>query len=282
MAKTYIITQKGCTIHIDGQTFLFNHSHPNFTAAVEAMKAKDWDKIPGLVDIPTFVKKISDGKLEVRGDDIYLGDEKLPTSYVVRKLAGMSEADEGYAPLAKFIENLMQNPSQAAREELYQFLEACNLPLTPDGCFLAYKRVRADYTDCHTGKMDNRVGNIVWMSRHLVDPDRHRTCSQGLHVCSRSYLQHFGGARTIVCKVNPRDVVSVPADYNDSKMRVCRYEVVSEINERDGVKAEAKLDRLEAQPVAVSTRPVEKVFVPPTPPKSGFGGFIRRLFGLAS
>ena len=36
-----------------------------------------------------------------------------------------------------------------------------------------------------------------------------------------------GGDQVVVCKVNPRDVVSVPTDSNFGKLRVCRYEVVS-------------------------------------------------------
>ena len=30
-------------------------------------------------------------------------------------------------------------------------------------------------------------------------------------------------------KINPRDVVSIPSDYNDAKGRACRYEVVGEV-----------------------------------------------------
>lgn len=35
----------------------------------------------------------------------------------------------------------------------------------------------------------------------------------------------------MVCKVNPADVVSIPTDYNDAKMRCCEYKVVREIEE---------------------------------------------------
>ena len=39
----------------------------------------------------------------------------------------------------------------------------------------------------------------------------------------------FGGERILVLKINPRDVVAIPSDYNNSKGRTCRYEVVDEI-----------------------------------------------------
>jgi len=32
----------------------------------------------------------------------------------------------------------------------------------------------------------------------------------------------------MIVKINPRDVVSIPTDYQDSKGRCCRYEVIDE------------------------------------------------------
>jgi hypothetical protein len=72
------------------------------------------------------------------------------------------------------------------------------------------------------------------MDRSNVDDDSQRTCSSGLHVCADSYLDGFANSvnnRTVVVKVNPRDVVAVPYDYNFAKMRCCRYEVISEITD---------------------------------------------------
>jgi hypothetical protein len=138
--------------------------------------------------------------------------------------------------MASFMENLMSNSSKRAVDELYGFLEKNNLPITPDGHFLAYKRVRDNYFDVHSGTMDNSVGKIVEMERNEVDDNKDRTCSAGLHFCSHSYLGHFGGDRVVIVKINPRDVVSIPSDYNDSKGRACRYEVIGEVgnNPDDG------------------------------------------------
>jgi hypothetical protein len=146
---------------------------------------------------------------------------------------------EGFTidPLVKFMENLMENPSNRSVTELYGFLEKNNLPITPDGHFLAYKRVREDYKDCHSGTMDNSPGKIVEMPRNKVDDNQNNTCSHGLHFCSEGYLKHFGGARTVIVKINPRDVVSIPSDYDNTKGRACRYEVIGEVgvNPEDAV-----------------------------------------------
>jgi hypothetical protein len=108
-------------------------------------------------------------------------------------------------------------------------LEKNNLPITPDGYFLAYKKVRANYLDVHSGTMDNSPGRVVEMPRNKVDDNQNNTCSHGLHFCSEGYLKHFGGERTVIVKINPADVVSIPNDYNQTKGRACRYEVIGEV-----------------------------------------------------
>jgi hypothetical protein len=148
------------------------------------------------------------------------------------------------------MENLMLNPSKRAVTELYGFLEKNSLPITPDGHFLAYKKVRFDYKDCHSGTMDNSVGTVVEMERNAVDDDKDRTCSTGLHFCSQGYLNHFGGERIVIVKINPRDVVSIPSDYNDSKGRACRYEVVDEIDKDKADEAFARSVQATAAPSA--------------------------------
>ena len=114
-------------------------------------------------------------------------------------------------------------------DELYGYLEANNQPITEDGCFIAYKRVRLNYKDIHSGTMDNSVGKTPSMDRGEVNDDREVTCSTGLHFCGMSYLKHFPGGRIVIVKVNPADVVSIPKDYNAAKGRACKYEVIGEL-----------------------------------------------------
>ena len=35
----------------------------------------------------------------------------------------------------------------------------------------------------------------------------------------------------VICEINPADVVSIPADYNNTKMRVCKYTVIGEVED---------------------------------------------------
>lgn len=152
---------------------------------------------------------------------------------LVDRILLMREQGFNPEPMIRLLFNIDENPSEESKKDIYTFLESNRLPVTIDGCFLAYKKVRADYTDCHTGKIRNKPGDKPKMDRKKVDADRTRTCSSGLHVCSAGYLRSFHGARTMLIKVHPKDVVSVPIDYKNSKMRVCEYEVIKELGQED-------------------------------------------------
>lgn len=153
---------------------------------------------------------------------------------ITNRIIKMSQQGLNAQPLINFISRLYNNPSKTAIEELYLFIESCELPITEDGCFIAYKIVRNDYTDIYTGRMNNSVGKVLTMPRHMVDDDRNRTCSAGLHFCSKEYLQHYGSTsrdndRCMLVKIDPADVVAIPSDYNNAKGRTWKYEVVGEV-----------------------------------------------------
>ena len=56
----------------------------------------------------------------------------------------------------------------------------------------------------------------------------------------------------MIVKINPRDVVSIPTDYDFSKGRACRYEVIAEL----GVDADEAFDK-PVQETANTPAPVE-------------------------
>jgi hypothetical protein len=222
------------TILIAGKSHNLDASHPNFTRVTDAIKAGDWDAVPGLVDIPAAVNAFGAGKVTVRDGVVYYGAEPVRDSLADRIL---SMAGQGFSvdPFCRLMENIQANPSFRLRQRIFDFLDALNLPITDDGCFMAYKKVRRDtasggLVDIHSGKFSNDIGTVVEMDRTQVDDRDDVTCSAGLHVCSESYLPHFGNDEhdeIILVKVDPRDVVSIPTDYNNAKMRTCRYTVMA-------------------------------------------------------
>lgn len=228
MSFPFIIQGSNVTVIIDNNPHTINKSHITYQKVVDAIKASDWETVRDIIEPKKVVLNYGAGNVSIQGEQLFWKNEPFANTLATRMIQMLQDGFP-VEPMVAFMENLMQNPSKRAVTELYGFLEKNNLPLTPDGHFLAYKRVREDYLDCHSGTMDNSVGRTVEMERNQVDDNKDNTCSTGLHFCGESYLNHFGGARTVIVKINPRDVVSIPSDYNGAKGRACRYEVVGEV-----------------------------------------------------
>lgn len=234
-SRSLLLTKGEVIIVLNGTPYQADSSHPNYDAILAAIQDKDWDSIPALMDKAGAIVEFSQGKVTVVDGEVVYGDKVLHNSIAARILT-MLEEGFNIEPMVLFLENLMQNPSKDAVNELYEFLEVCKLPITEDGHFIAYKRVRDDFKSFHDGKTDNSIGKVLEMPRASVDSNRHRTCSDGLHFCSLNYLGEFysGTGKVILLKINPRDVVSIPSDYNNAKGRACRYEVLSEVGTKGG------------------------------------------------
>lgn len=237
MSYPFIIQGHNITIVIGNKPYTVSKTHITYEKVLAAIKAGDWQKVQDLIEPKQVVLNYGRGNVSVQGDQLFWKGKPMHNALATRMIT-MLQDEFPIEPLVNFMENLMTNPSKRAVDELYGFLEKNSLPITPDGCFLAYKKVRNDYLDIHSGTMDNSIGKIVEMERNEVDDNKDQTCSTGLHFCSQSYLPHFGNGydnRVVILKINPRDVVSIPSDYNNAKGRACRYEVIGEIG-NDGEK----------------------------------------------
>jgi len=229
MSYPFLIQGDNVVVVIDNKPHTINKTHITYQKVVDAIKAGDWEAVKDAIEPKKVVLNYGKGNVSIQGETLYWKGTELHTTLAV-KMINMLREGFPIEPMVLFMDNLYQNPSKRAVDELYGFLEKGNLPITPDGHFLAYKKVRADYKDVYTGTMDNSVGQIVEMERYNVDDNKDNTCSTGLHFCSKDYLNNFGGERVVIVKINPRDVVSIPSDYNATKGRACRYEVVGEID----------------------------------------------------
>lgn len=231
---TCLYTNESLTVLKNGKPYTVTKAMPTWTQAVEAYKKGDWQKLLELIEVKTAVISFLRKPFEFNKitEEITINGEAVPDVLQQRLLSFMKD-NLPIEPLLRFVENLFKNPSNRAVNELYRFLEYNNMPITPDGCFIAYKKVKSNLTDNHTGSFDNTPGKIVSVPRNRVDEDSNRTCSHGLHVASYEYAKNFlSGGILLLVKVNPKDVVAVPQDYNNAKMRVCEYLSV-EVAERN-------------------------------------------------
>jgi hypothetical protein len=203
--------------------------HTNYKLILEALPTATEDELLELVDIEKAIATFSQGQVSIVNGKVMFEGEEVHGSISKRIIEFMSKGLP-FQPLVNFLENLMQNPSMQSQQELYDFLEHENLPVTEDGCFLAYKAVNSDFKDKWRGTFDNNVGQVCEMRRAKVDDNRGRGCSAGLHAGALNYVANYGsvdaGDNIVIVKINPEDVVSVPSDCNCEKLRTCKYEVV--------------------------------------------------------
>ncbi len=225
-----IVTESTVAVMLDGQMRTLEMSHPNFDKVRNALKTgASEDVIASLIDIAAAVEDFGEGRVTVEHGVVLYDGNSLHNTMTTRIISMMREGFN-ITPMLLFLENLMENPDYRAVNELYGFLEATDLPITANGCFRAYKMVTMDYKDHRTKTFDNSIGAVVEESRNKVNADKNETCAAGLHFCSQEYLGFYGGGgRTVIVEINPRDVVSIPVDYNNAKGRCCRYTVVGEI-----------------------------------------------------
>jgi hypothetical protein len=251
------------SLMIDGKMRPIDTAHKFYAQIQAAVKAKDWGVIPGLVNIAQHVEKAINASTTaslikiVDGEVFY--DGTVIHNTLTNRIVNMARDgfDVGY--MVKFLENLMENPSYRAVQELYDFLEAGAIPITDNGTFLGYKKIASTWKDIYSGTMDNSLGAVVKMPRNMVNEDSSVTCSKGLHVCSYDYLSYYGSCgddRVVIVEVNPRDVVSIPKDYNNTKMRVCQYTVVSEVEDYKANDPLSKQSVFTLKPEPVADDPV--------------------------
>jgi hypothetical protein len=152
-----------------------------------------------------IVTQIIDGK-EVQGIFFpssvavqvqYEGEEvTIPKVEKLQKHAQRANAEKSPA-----VRNFLRRMAPVAKnrlhsaEDLMDFIERSDLPLTQDGMIIGYKKVNKNedgkFVDVHSGKVAQQVGSRVWMDVEMVDPSRTNSCSNGLHVANLGYLSGF-------------------------------------------------------------------------------------------
>lgn len=263
--KSYIFTGDGVSMYIDGKMLSAEKTHPKYDAIIDAIRKGEWDDIPGLINIAVAVESFATGSaVEVDAAAGIVRYNGVPLrNYLVDRILSMMRDGFDIKPMVAYLENMMKNPSKRAIDELHKFNEYGKMPITDDGCFIAYKIISGWY-DTYSRTVFNKPYALfeeedfsvvpyttnknvtvdiqddlttVSMPRNFVDDNAERTCSEGLHFCSHEYLKSFSGDRIVVLKINPADVVSIPVDYNNTKGRCSKYQVLGVLSDEDFKKA---------------------------------------------
>jgi len=238
----YIIANDGnVTATVAGEVYTFGKSHPRYDRLINHLKNNNVEYFEASYDIVSHVNAYCDGYVSVEHGKMRWDGIEMPDMFS-GTIMDMIHQGYPFEPMLNFLDNMSQNPSDHAIVELFEFMENKNMPITPDGHFLAYKAVDPNYKDLYSHTFDNSVGSTCEIERSKVNGNRNSHCAAGLHVGAFDYAKSYGGIdldddeggggnKLMICKVNPRDVVSVPNDCRCQKLRCCRYEVVSEFED---------------------------------------------------
>jgi hypothetical protein len=248
------------TVFIGSESFVASQDHPNFAKIVDEVRKTEpttaeaglaRDKaLRDLFDLSLAVGAKFDRLSErvlVRAGRVHFDGVEVHNS-LTETIAKFYQAGlEDFQPLVNFMEKIETNPSPHSREHLFRWLTKHNFSLCPDGDFLAYKAVLGNSKSSSRGEaivnnewvrgqVLNVPGTIVEMPRDKVTFDPHNGCSTGLHAGNWRYASTFlsgQSSKLLRVKINPRDVVSVPVDSQDQKLRVCRYRVLDVVRAED-------------------------------------------------
>ena len=236
----YIINDKSIVFFHGGKPVKVEKSAPEYNriiACFDLSQDQQEDAIREIIN--QKVGKFTKDGFTINPEEVTYQGERIPTA-LANKIRSIVAEGLPVSLFAKFWENLQQNPSANSVRELYDFLAYKELPITEDGCFIAYKGVNRNGWSCHgntktkvlqgevdsQGRIKNDRGDIIEVLRRDVDDERSHHCSYGLHVGSLDYAKSFANGRVLIVKINPADVVSVPTDCACQKCRVAKYQIL--------------------------------------------------------
>lgn len=237
----YNITPRGISIIFEGKPYNILNDNPFYEEIKQAIFTGKSIDLKNFLSLKDAIQLHSQGKVVVYDDFVMYNGIRVH-DYLAERIISHLKLGYPLTPLFNFTEKLMENPNQEIREDLFRWLENGDMPICENGNFIAYKRVKEDFTPHHKGPygQDQSVGQTVEMPREECDPNRSNTCSTGLHFCSFNYLGGWGNTTDvlIILEINPMDVTAIPTDYNLSKGRTCKFKVIGVIpkeQEKDDV-----------------------------------------------
>lgn len=226
-------------------------NHPYWNNILEGLRNND-ESVYTLFDVKAGLaaklRSLSD-RVDFDGKNVYFDGSVVNNALSEQVVRFLEQGLSDWEPLVKFWEKVEQNPSQHSKENLYRWLSTHDFSITAEGDIVAYKGVKVgrkldgadQYQSIHAGPawvngehvngyVPNEIGAVVTMPRTDVTADPSRGCHVGLHVGTYDYAKSFAQGVVLEVHTHPRDVVSVPTDCSDAKMRVCKYTVAGVVD----------------------------------------------------
>lgn len=226
--------------------------HPHWQAIVDAVERDD-ESVYELFDVRTGLGRRLESlseRVSYNGESVLFDGTPVNSVLADQIKRALESGEHDYMPLVRFWEKLEANPNEHSKEQAYRWLSTHDFKITEDGDVVAYKGVAvkgngtfsskssSTVPDVPSGYVDGvpvpplsvitqAIGSVVTMPRDEVKHDPNVACHRGLHVGDWSYANWFASGAVLEVHVNPRDIVSVPNDERNRKVRVCKYKVIS-------------------------------------------------------
>lgn len=231
-------------------TITFTDTHLNYQKAVDLLKEviqtplflenqkveEDvYEEFRELKDTTRLLATWSDGALDITSTAVtHLGKPVQPelASFLLEKFLRNPHDTTAFNAWSKFIASVNNAASNHTVERLFLFLSQNDLYISDCGQYVyAWRVCTNDYKDKYTRTFDNSVGSTCKVATNQVEADPNKACSKGLHIASIDYLKRCyagSGDRLMIVKVPISAIVSIPYDYEGSKVRVSEFTVVAE------------------------------------------------------
>lgn len=238
MNKTYpyFISEQSVVLLKGASRYIAGRDHANFKKIVDRIKTGEFDNIERLFNIRDTLEKCFNVTIK-NGNRVYYKTKEVNNA-VSQRILNYVRDGLPYRGWVCFLNKLMENPSEHCRQQLFNYVNKHGIALCEDGFLYAYKAVKKDYFDWHTGKTHKySIGKIVKMDRDKCETADNVGCGTGLHIADAKYLdkyyQKFEETKYLLCRFSPKDVMSVPTDENWEKIRVCKLRVMRELRRQD-------------------------------------------------
>lgn len=210
-------------------------SHPFYFEICKALQHGVDAAVLAFLDAKTAMakpfEKLTLGEVEVRENadptadpDIYMDGIKI-TGKIADMILKFKQKGIPFGALRKFWAKVQKNPLLVGKESMIDFLQKNDVPLLPNGNFLAYKGVVStedpkQFRACHDNKFIYELGKPATLERENCTVDVNNACGPGLHVGGFNHASGYGNT-ILDCEVDPSDVVSVPSS-QACKLRACK------------------------------------------------------------
>lgn len=219
-----------------GKPLSIPYDHINFQEIKDYLESEGDDEahIIELAEVKQGIERKFNSRLRISGDQFFFDGVEIHNK-VCDIIFEYIQNNRPIDRLVNFLVKLMDNPSKRSVDLAWEYIARYKMPITENGNFLSMKAVNNNFTDKHSGSINNSVGQVVKMPRNQISDDPNHPCHVGYHCGYIDYVRGFGRGndQIILLEVNPKNIVCVPYDYSMQKMRVCEYKVIKSLGTHD-------------------------------------------------